>query len=222
MATISSASLSAPVHAGAGLVKPLAELRAFWRQFVAKAFNPYRPELHYMRGPGPAWRAKHLGSCRTELSRLFERSPAFKSGACAVPRLRATMATSPTAIPRRHPRHERTFPMTRLRCAILDDYLNVALDGRRLVQSHRPRRRHGVQPAVCDRGSRRQRAEGFRDHLRDARAHPVSAHAVRGLPKLKLLITSGMRNAAHRYGGRQGLQGACCAARNGAAIPPRP
>jgi len=22
-------------------------------------FNPYRPELHYMRGPGPAWHAKH-------------------------------------------------------------------------------------------------------------------------------------------------------------------
>jgi len=22
------------------------------------AFNPYRPELHYMRGPGPACRAK--------------------------------------------------------------------------------------------------------------------------------------------------------------------
>ena len=21
--------------------------------------NPYRPELHYMRGPGPAWHAKH-------------------------------------------------------------------------------------------------------------------------------------------------------------------
>ena len=21
--------------------------------------DPYRPELHYMRGPGPAWRAKH-------------------------------------------------------------------------------------------------------------------------------------------------------------------
>ena len=38
-----------------------AEFRAFWRQFFARAFNPYRPELHYMRGPGPAWRAKHLG-----------------------------------------------------------------------------------------------------------------------------------------------------------------
>lgn len=33
--------------------------KAFWRQFVAKAFDPYRPELHYMRGPGPAWRAKY-------------------------------------------------------------------------------------------------------------------------------------------------------------------
>ncbi|MBR1188827.1 hypothetical protein JQ634_17635 [Bradyrhizobium sp. AUGA SZCCT0240] len=59
MATTNSASLSTPAH-GHGLAKPLAELRNFWRQFVAKAFNTYRPELHYMRGPGPAWRAKHL------------------------------------------------------------------------------------------------------------------------------------------------------------------
>ncbi|WP_438278648.1 hypothetical protein [Nitrobacter sp.] len=34
-------------------------IRAFWHDFVATAFNPYRPELHYMRGPGPAWHAKH-------------------------------------------------------------------------------------------------------------------------------------------------------------------
>ena len=61
MATISSASFHAPAHAGAGLAKPLAELRAFWRQCSAKAFDPYRPELHYMRGPGPAWHAKHPG-----------------------------------------------------------------------------------------------------------------------------------------------------------------
>ena len=59
MATISTASLSAPAHSS-GLAKPLAEFRAFWRQFVARAFNPYRPELHYMRGPGPACRAKQL------------------------------------------------------------------------------------------------------------------------------------------------------------------
>jgi hypothetical protein len=31
-----------------------------WRRHVsASLFDPYRPELHYMRGPGPKWRAKH-------------------------------------------------------------------------------------------------------------------------------------------------------------------
>jgi hypothetical protein len=24
-------------------------------------FDPYRPEQHYMRGPGPKWHAKHEG-----------------------------------------------------------------------------------------------------------------------------------------------------------------
>jgi len=28
------------------------------RPFFARIFSPYRPELHYMRGPGPACRAK--------------------------------------------------------------------------------------------------------------------------------------------------------------------
>jgi hypothetical protein len=31
-------------------------LAAFWREIASER---YRPELHYMRGPGPAWRAKH-------------------------------------------------------------------------------------------------------------------------------------------------------------------
>jgi hypothetical protein len=26
---------------------------------VQDVFDPYRPELHYMRGPGPRWRQKH-------------------------------------------------------------------------------------------------------------------------------------------------------------------
>jgi hypothetical protein len=30
----------------------------FVRLFRSMA-DPYRPELHYMRGPGPKWRAKH-------------------------------------------------------------------------------------------------------------------------------------------------------------------
>jgi hypothetical protein len=26
---------------------------------LARLCDPYRPELHYMRGPGPKWREKH-------------------------------------------------------------------------------------------------------------------------------------------------------------------
>lgn len=32
-------------------------IRELARTF-ALAFDPYRPELHYMRGPGPKWHAK--------------------------------------------------------------------------------------------------------------------------------------------------------------------
>jgi hypothetical protein len=28
--------------------------------------HPYRPELHYMRGPGPKWHEKHMGGGRFE------------------------------------------------------------------------------------------------------------------------------------------------------------
>jgi hypothetical protein len=34
-------------------------IAAGWQKLVRIASNPYRPELHYMRGPGPKWRAKH-------------------------------------------------------------------------------------------------------------------------------------------------------------------
>lgn len=34
-------------------------LAAFWHEMTRDAVRPYRPEQHYMRGPGPAWRAKH-------------------------------------------------------------------------------------------------------------------------------------------------------------------
>jgi hypothetical protein len=30
------------------------------RNWLRDLFHPYRPERHYMRGPGPKWRAKHL------------------------------------------------------------------------------------------------------------------------------------------------------------------
>jgi hypothetical protein len=30
-----------------------------WRKLMKQLLNRYRPELHYMRGPGPKWREKH-------------------------------------------------------------------------------------------------------------------------------------------------------------------
>lgn len=29
------------------------------QNLIARIRDPYRPELHYMRGPGPKWHAKH-------------------------------------------------------------------------------------------------------------------------------------------------------------------
>ena len=29
------------------------------RRLLRDWFDPYRPELHYMRGPGPKWHEKH-------------------------------------------------------------------------------------------------------------------------------------------------------------------
>jgi hypothetical protein len=37
------------------LGKAMSELRKAFKGL----FDPYRPELHYMRGPGPKWREKH-------------------------------------------------------------------------------------------------------------------------------------------------------------------
>src|SRR5215475_14208094 len=30
-----------------------------WRELFRELWSSYRPELHYMRGPGPRWREKH-------------------------------------------------------------------------------------------------------------------------------------------------------------------
>lgn len=32
---------------------------ARWRKLLETTRDPYRPERHYMRGPGPKWHAKH-------------------------------------------------------------------------------------------------------------------------------------------------------------------
>ncbi len=49
--------------AAARLPHPLAgighALDGLWHGLTHRLFNRYRPERHYMRGPGPACRAKH-------------------------------------------------------------------------------------------------------------------------------------------------------------------
>ena len=35
------------------------------RRLVRNLLESYRPELHYMRGPGPKWHAKHLAGSVT-------------------------------------------------------------------------------------------------------------------------------------------------------------
>ncbi len=37
----------------------LADLSEVGKNLARSLFDPYRPELHYMRGPGPKWHAKH-------------------------------------------------------------------------------------------------------------------------------------------------------------------
>jgi hypothetical protein len=62
MTTTTATSPSHAADSHALRSSPLARFRSFWQQFARTAFNPYRPELHYMRGPGPACRAKQAAT----------------------------------------------------------------------------------------------------------------------------------------------------------------
>ncbi|HVQ71017.1 MAG TPA: hypothetical protein VMT08_26285 [Bradyrhizobium sp.] len=43
------------------LLRRLTEIVIHCHRLLGLARNPYRPELHYMRGPGPKSYAKHHG-----------------------------------------------------------------------------------------------------------------------------------------------------------------
>jgi hypothetical protein len=40
------------------LRRRLGAIMTRWQRLFQTVGNPYRPELHYMRGPGPKWHAK--------------------------------------------------------------------------------------------------------------------------------------------------------------------
>jgi hypothetical protein len=57
MFSATKADRASPIHRNAS---PLtAEFAALVRNLAQALFDPYRPELHYMRGRGPKWHAKH-------------------------------------------------------------------------------------------------------------------------------------------------------------------
>ena len=62
MSTFADSYVSRVLFASPGSERVLGATARRWRRLTASLFDPYRPELHYMRGPGPKWRAKHAGS----------------------------------------------------------------------------------------------------------------------------------------------------------------
>ena len=41
------------------LRETLTKVAKAWREAIRELTDSYRPELHYMRGPGPKWAEKH-------------------------------------------------------------------------------------------------------------------------------------------------------------------
>src|ERR1700730_14744837 len=48
----------APPRSALQCSSPSRAQRTLWSRLRTAFFDPYRPELHYMRGPGPKWREK--------------------------------------------------------------------------------------------------------------------------------------------------------------------
>jgi hypothetical protein len=43
----------------AGWTPTFPVVAGLWQDLLGRFFDPYRPELHYMRGPGPKWRERY-------------------------------------------------------------------------------------------------------------------------------------------------------------------
>ena len=62
--TIFAISILRPSRIAADAVLSAIGLAVIWRRLKSGIFDPYRPELHYMRGPGPKWYEKHARAQR--------------------------------------------------------------------------------------------------------------------------------------------------------------
>jgi hypothetical protein len=59
MSTFADLYVSRVVFASPAAGRVLGATARRWRRLTTSLFDPYPPELHYMRGPGPKWRPKH-------------------------------------------------------------------------------------------------------------------------------------------------------------------
>ena len=221
MATITSASLSSQTHRRAGPVQASRRSSASsgassspgrstptGRSSTTCAVPgpPAAPSRRRCRLRSSRWSPKSGPRRRCKPSRTFIATDAFWPRALARLRLARDHGASPTAGFPPSSRHERTYPMTRLRCAILDDY---SISPWRSPTGRRSTDRVDItvfnQPFASPEAVG-QRAEGFRDHLRDARAHAVSARAARGPAEAEAADHLGHAQRRDRHGSRQGAR----------------
>jgi hypothetical protein len=66
MSTFSGSCVSRVLFATPALGRVVGVTTRRWHRLTASLLDPYRPELHYMRGPGPKWRAKHERALRID------------------------------------------------------------------------------------------------------------------------------------------------------------
>jgi hypothetical protein len=59
MATAMEATSRKAIRSGGRTTPVMAAEFADLLRLIKSLLDPYRPELHYMRGPGPKWHAKH-------------------------------------------------------------------------------------------------------------------------------------------------------------------
>jgi len=53
----------------------VSDLASIVHNLVMDVRDSYRPELHYMRGPGPKWRAKHQPRLRFDSEAVLPKLP---------------------------------------------------------------------------------------------------------------------------------------------------
>ena len=68
------------------LFRRLDRVATEWHRLIDRALDGYRPERHYMRGPGPKWHAKHhtgQAFCQPSFDGfLTQRRAALRGRAC--------------------------------------------------------------------------------------------------------------------------------------------